>query len=823
MVAKNEICVISLFERKNMFWAKKNFHGYELDILEHGLDVATCFRSLICDPGYRRALAVTAGRDLDDGDIDRLSILVALHDIGKANAGFQRGEGGHLIEGVAMCHPRGPFGMIWRWAAQDVICQALCATYSHHGTVVWESNAAMMKRIIQSMEVDLSDKGKAWMRALSDTLIKAFPASMRARPLPAHPEFWHLYAGLLTMADQVGSDLSYFPIRRTAGFDRHMRQPVRDKRLDCTGSFPRTELSPREVFDWPEGATPTPLQTAMSDLDPEERLILAESETGSGKTEAALLCFRKLAEAGRVTGMYFGIPTRSSAVQIQRRVTQACENLWGIEAALAVPGYLICGQASGEAVAPFKIAWSDTDREDPGRWAVEAPRKYLSAPAAVGTIDQALYGALRRKWAHMRGSALSRSLLVVDEVHASDSYMNEILTGLVRDHLALGGYALLMSATLTTERRHQIFEACGATPVKDRPAAPYPCITTLQNGEQIVRGVPNSGREKSVSMSVHPGMEDFRVQARKILDDAAAGGRVLVIRNSVRAAEELKAALLRLDPDAPLLSVNGHSVCHHSRFASIDRKAIDEAVEQALGKRSHEPVIVIGTQTLEQSLDIDADILYTDICPIDVLLQRVGRLHRHVRNGRPDRFMIPKCTVFWDHTLNTPRRRRHQIGRDRAYPDLFMIEEVATIICEKPRWNLRSDNRELVDRGAREDLLSEDAGIDARGREVNMRRLARNAMLDRHTEIHKQDEFSNSYGSRLGDHPVVVTFEDDPMPSPIETGVITELQLPSWMVGELAEDIEYQVFPVPSVVAHAFEFTFNGKTFLYGQSGICEK
>lgn len=806
-----------------MFWAKKTFRGDELDIMEHGLDVAACFRDLICDPGYHRALSVAAGRTLEDGDIDRLSILAALHDLGKANAGFQRGEGGHLIEGLALCHPKGPFAMLWRWADAKVILQALCATFSHHGTVVWEQNSAELNRTIKSVNSGIPEAGHSWFKVFHARLLEMFPDCEKAATLPHQPEFWHLFTGLLTISDQIGSDTSYFPVSRKKGFDRGASRAVRNKGLDCSGMFPKTELVAQDIFDWPEGATPTPLQEAMSGLDAEDQLILAESETGSGKTEAALLCFRRLAEAGLVTGMYFGIPTRSSAVQIQRRVTKACEKLWGVEAALAVPGYLNYGTAIGETVAPFKVRWSDTGAQDATRWAVEAPRKYLGAPAAVGTIDQALFASLKRKWAHMRGSALSRSLLVVDEVHASDSYMGELLMGLVRDHLALGGYALLMSATLSTERRHQIFEACGATPLVGRPPAPYPAITSLRNGTQVVRGIRNSGREKSVSMTLHPFVEDFDGLARRILSDVAAGGRVLVIRNSVRAAERLKNAILAIDASAPMLCVNGHPVCHHSRFAPIDRKAMDASVEAALGRSSDAPVIVIGTQTLEQSLDIDADVLYTDICPIDVLLQRIGRLHRHIRIGRPDRFMVPRCHVLWDPEMNIPTRRRHQIGRDRAYPDLFMIDEVVNIISEKNRWDLPGDNRMLVDRGAREDLLSGAAARDAQGRKVNMRRLARNAMLDRSKPIQEQTDFSNAYGSRLGDHPVVVTFQEDPMPSPIESGILTELQIPSWMCGDLAEDLSFIVFPTPAAERHAFEFNFNGKTFLYGEMGICEK
>lgn len=798
-----------------VFWAKKTSQGAELPLEDHLLDVAFCFRSLIRSAGYHDRLETAAGRKLTKSDIDRLSILAALHDIGKINTRFQNGGGGHLIEGITLCTPSGPFGFLWGWGAPETILEAICATFSHHGVPVWMENSSALAQIHEGVMRSLPDTAVPELHRIARIARKAFPAATSGSDLPTTSAFWHLYTGLLTMADQIGSSTSNFPVARAENFKRCADKAIAERLLDGA-LFPTSDITPETMFGWPEGSKLTPMQKAIWDLPLQDQLTLVESETGSGKTEAALLRFRRLAEAGKCAGLYFAIPTRSSAAQIQTRVTKTSERLWGLEAALAVPGYLTMGQATGAKAAGFDVTWDDTGKIEPSRWAADAPRKYLSAPVAVGTVDQALQAAIKRKWAHMRGSALSRSLLVIDEIHASDAYMTEIMMQLLKDHLSLGGFALMMSATLTTERRHQLFEACGANPIP-HAAAPYPAVTTLRENQQITIPVASAKIDKNVDVSLEPNMTSPREIARRAAEAAGRGARVLVIRNSIAGAMAVADEIAKNHPDAPVMSLNGVSAIHHSRFASIDRQALDHAVEMSLGKSSSDPVIVIGTQTLEQSLDIDADLLLTDICPIDVLLQRIGRLFRHDRMHRPEGFTTPRCIVLHDEHASEWDLRRHQIGRDRAYPDLFMIDEVRTMIREHPVWAIPSMNRYLVDRGARDDLLSMEAGQDHQGRTLSMRRVAKNASLDRSRPIQEQIDFSPIHGSRLGEMPVTFRL-DPPIHSPFGAGMIYDIDVPVWLIPENQEAdgtaVTYRQSP------QEYRISLAGKTLSYGPAGL---
>ena len=202
-----------------------------------------------------------------------------------------------------------------------------------------------------------------------------------------------------------------------------------------------------------QAALETPLETPL-----EEQLVIIESETGSGKTEAALWRFARMFQAEKVDGLYFALPTRAAASQLHRRVKDFTTRLFpdGDRPAvvLAVPGY-----DAGPGVGPVALPNYDLDAaghsESEKPWAAESPKRYLAAQIAVGTVDQAMLGALQVKHAHLRASCLARNLLVVDEVHASDTYMTEIIRALLNAHTGSGGYALLMSATLGSEARQR--------------------------------------------------------------------------------------------------------------------------------------------------------------------------------------------------------------------------------------------------------------------------------------------------------------------------------------------------------------------------------
>jgi CRISPR-associated endonuclease/helicase Cas3 len=820
--------------------AKRTDQG-TLPLTQHGLDVACCLESLLEEPVFEARVTAALGAPLDPVTRERLLLLAFLHDLGKASAPFQariRGDGdrgGHLCEVVAlvMDHPdlarRVHLDRIEGWGAG--LEPVLAALLAHHGRPItadpvprdaWETSPSY------DPVAELSEIGAAAERIFP----AAFIAGDRFRfPAPLQ----HLFTGLLTIADQVGSMERYFPMSR-ADLNRPatlVRARTALRAIGLSGVAIRenlTGLPDQRLFGWPDGTELRPAQRHIRDLPPDIRLLLLEAETGSGKTEAALLRFRTLLEAGEVDSLYFAVPTRTAAVQLHRRVDLATRRLMGAEAVLAIPGVLGAGGATGTALPGFQVRWDD----DPAgavaevRWSAETGRRYLAAAVAVGTVDQALQSGLGARWAHMRGAGLSRSLLVVDEVHASDAYMTSLLKGALDAHVALGGHALLMSATLGSSARSRLLGAA----IRDRnPDAPYPALSWAERGAERHLAVPDQTRTKRVRMRASPILQNPVAIARVAVDAARAGARVLIIRNTVRAAAELFDAVQDLDPAAPLLEVNGVRTLHHSRFAAEDRRRLDAAAEAALSPAGQSRgVIVIGTQTLEQSLDIDADLLITDLCPVDVLLQRVGRLFRHERH-RPDGFSDPRCVVMTPQALcpssPLPAYGLGPAGRDGSgvYPNLLMLEATLRLIREAPTWEIPAMNRHLVEAGVDPDRLAVRAaelGPDwvahldrAQGRDGAMRQQAGLVRLDRTRHFGFEEGIFPPEGARtrLGSDSLELTL---PFPAPGAFGQpVRHFAIPHHMLkGADPEEVE-AVETLDGV-----EIRCGRTTYLYGPGGL---
>jgi CRISPR-associated endonuclease/helicase Cas3 len=485
------------------------------------------------------------------------------------------------------------------------------------------------------------------MRAALDSWFGAFAAGP---PMPDLPAFHHAFAGLLMLADWLGSDTRFFPFAHGAAADRMAYAgPVARRALREVGLAVEERRSAvvRLGFGFANlfgGASPRPIQ--RDSILPTAKCVVLEAETGSGKTEAALWRFQHLFATGAVDGLYFALPTRAAASQMFARVKRFRDALFPPAdrptVVLAVPGQVGADDARGHMLPGFTFEWNDRPDEAArqARWAAEHPKRFLAAQIAVGTVDQALLGAIATRHAHLRATALLRHLLVVDEVHASDRYMGTLLGNLLRGHLQAGGHALLLSATLGASTHARLL-GTRCLPLATAEAAPYPALTWAHEGHSVVRKVDPEGTTKAVRLDPAPLIDDAAAIAGIALKTAATGAKVLVIRNTVRAAiataEALEAAA---GPAHPVLfRVEGVATLHHGRFAPSDRQLLDAAVEAALGKASPAmPRVVIGTQTLEQSLDLDADFLITDLCPVDVLLQRIGRLHRH---GTRRRLALP--------------------------------------------------------------------------------------------------------------------------------------------------------------------------------------
>ena len=692
-----------------------------LPLVDHCLDVGAVAEIVL--QAWRGPLEAAAGRALGKQDMARLAVLAALHDLGKANRGFQARIDpaaeliGHTGQVAALLNhsklKRTPAAvalqaMIDDWDAE----QHFAAVMAHHGKPLDEFHEAATSldwgRHNDHWWPKADGEPAAAVMPLIEAVRERWPQAWEAgAPLPIAPRFVALFAGLVTLADWLGSDSKRFPVAGPHGAERVALRA--ESALAAAGARGLLAL------DTPAGDFVAAFGNAPYDFQREAAgdwgsVALIEAETGSGKTEAALWRWLELRRAGQVDGLFFALPTRSAAVQLQRRVDAMLTSVWGADgprAVLAVPGYLKAGDASGQALPGYAVRWDDgaTGEE---RWAAERANRFLAARVAVGTIDQALLGVLPVKHALFRSSVLARSLLVVDEVHASDAYMTGLLERLLDQHGAAGGQALLLSATLGSGARARLLRQAPLSP-EAAEAVPYPALSGRGVAPRAARGA--TGRDKRVAVEVAPIMEDASAIAMRAVEAARDGAAVLVVRNSVAGAVAVAQAVAEMAPELAF-AVEEVPTVHHGRFAATDRTKLDTAVTAAFGKgRGRGGRVLVGTQTLEQSLDIDADLLLSDLAPVDVLLQRIGRLHRHARAER-GAFAEARAIVLRpaerDLSPLLKGRALHGLGGARRvapYPDLLPVEATLALLEDRPHIVLPRDNRLLVERALHPELL----------------------------------------------------------------------------------------------------------------------
>lgn len=847
----------------------------------HMLDVAACFAAAVAIDSVRKTLTRLSGRELTDVDLSRLTALAFLHDIGKANAGFQAKRwqqleqsfprnwptpAGHTSEALVIFSDEQLLQQlpVNEMAAWGVASFGLWrASISHHGRPVEESSL-IDKRIWGPVVCDGQQvyDPQATLCEIGHYVKKWLPLAFESGPdLPDSAEFAHLFAGLVQFADWLGSDTRFFPFAEP-GEDRNKWVWTKAQEAVATIGFDAStwrqslpkELGFSAVFKVQE---PRPIQAKMASavLGP---LLILESETGSGKTEAALWRFAKLFQAGKVDSLYFALPTRVAASQLYERTRQFASNMWqgtGQEPPLvvrALSGYESADGQSVQKLPNFEVLWADKPDEQKAhsRWAAESSKRFLAAPLAVGTIDQALLGALQVRHAHMRHSLISRSLLVVDEVHASDAYMATLLAHLLKAHLNAGGHALLLSATLGSSARHRyqrlISPNVPMPTLEQAIDSPYPALT---DGASI-NGLPDSGRSKRVHWQVKDCIESPEDIAALVIEAAKQGAKVLVIRNTVPTAlatfRAIESMAQQHGLQEALFNLNGVATVHHSRYSREDRPMLDKAVEQQIGKTRTKPLqacIVVGTQTLEQSLDIDADLIITDLCPMDVLLQRVGRLHRHDRKPeeRPEHYRQAQAVVLVPagHSLEgCLKKSRHGLGRFHngggIYMDLRILEATRRLISGSDSHLIPQENRELVERATHPEVLAElekELGLDwaSHGQDVDGELQAKKGVAAIHRlpfDKKFEDEAGNTLvfldgeqkvTSRLGATDYLLTF-DPPQPGPFGHAV---QRLPMrhhmWPKGELPD-----TQPVVKAAAadDSLTFTLGATAYRYSRLGL---
>ena len=473
----------------------------------------------------------------------------------------------------------------------------------------------------------------------------------------------------VTVADWLASDSDRFPYESldTPGQRRADSLATITLPPPWVPSTPPADKAPGEMlsarFPHLARAPIRPFQEAMIEAAlsvGEAPIIVGEAPTGEGKTEGALLAAEILAARFGCGGTMVALPTMATSDGMFRRVlgwlrALPCENDVSVYLAHSKAG--LNDDFSGlvrDSQARYAAVYDDDTHQ--GR-EVGAPvvdswlrgrKKGLLADHVVGTIDQVLFSALQSKHLALRHLALSSKVVIVDEVHAADDYMRSYLSKALDWLGAYGTPVVLLSATLPSAQRRELVEAYvrgrrgrdgRRSPVEVPAVSTYPCLTVAATQARAVQ-VAEAPESTDVAVSVLPDDDAIAV----ILAGAHDGGCVAVVRNTVARAQETYSHLrAHLGDDVVLV---------HSRFIGPDRAYLEQRIRDALGPpweaadRPHR-IVVVGTQVLEQSLDVDFDLMVTDIAPIDLVLQRLGRVHRHARpaHQRPASLRIPRLLV----------------------------------------------------------------------------------------------------------------------------------------------------------------------------------
>ena len=537
--------------------------------------------------------------------------LIALHDVGKVSPGFTKNiflpeELERRASGLSQLDDSG-----FEANHAEISEASLLAYHRTRGgaTTDWEAWGEVLgnhhgKRKRPDRDTSGKYGGKSWAgerRKLLERLLDIFGNLPSA---PPRDEQVALLSGMTCISDWIGSDTTFFPAEGLAT-DTDVFAKA-DEALDACGwVFPKLKahLSFRDVFE----NDPYPVQAVFGEVVTRPGLYVLEASMGQGKTEAALYAAYQLMTKGYHHGLYFALPTRLTSNRIYERVNRFLDKIveGGYQNARLIHSTAwLQRQAGGEELRAGH-AW------------FHPSKRSLLCPFGVGTIDQALMSVLRVKHHFVRAFGLAGKVVILDEVHSYDVYTGTLLDKLVQTLLKLGCTVMILSATLTHDRRTSFF-ATQSIPKENA----YPRITFGHNQPEVKAVAPPEGQTVYIQMT----SQDRRALAALAVERARQGQCVLWINNTVDGAQESYRAAL-----AERAEGDGEVGLLHSRFPAYRREELEDEWMKKLGKNGTRPngCVLCATQVVEQSVDIDVDFMITDLAPTDMMLQRVGRLWRH--------------------------------------------------------------------------------------------------------------------------------------------------------------------------------------------------
>ncbi|SFQ83035.1 CRISPR-associated endonuclease/helicase Cas3 [Halopseudomonas formosensis] len=649
-----------------ILWAKSGEptgHG----LLAHLLDVAAVAETLLEreTPATREWAAQQFG--IPAAQVPRwIGALVGLHDFGKGIPGFQAKwevgqrlgmEAGLAFPEHACTHNRHDLATanLLRAPLQQLmsgslswVAQAVQAVSAHHGFHFSSTEVNAGKPLGEPPEWRRARQEiltTYWQLLMQEPAYQTSPASS-AMSLPAI----NWLAGLTSAADWIASNPEWFTLGERHDDLRHYHDDARQRAtqaLDQIGwhkaaPLLHEQLAPSDLLERITGRTGLsmrPLQVtgdALLETADGPALLLVEAPMGEGKTELALLAHLRLQATNQHRGLYVALPTQATGNAMFKRVLTFLDSFR--EGRLDIQ--LVHGGAvMNEEVQRLRgINDSEQDSLAASTWFAQRRRPLLSH-YGVGTVDQALLSVINVKHHFVRLWGLSNRVVVLDEVHAYDTYTSGLIVTLLRWLKALGSSVVLMSATLPTARRNALLAAWGVQQ-STIPEMAYPRVMLADRAG--IRGTHFPARALSPIHLLALG-ESLDELAGRAIELVAEGGCGAIIVNTVERAQNLYLDLQNR------LNSGGESIpilLMHARFPANERAEQEQKVLQLFGPSGERPhkAILIATQVAEQSLDMDFDFMLSDLAPVDLLLQRAGRLHRHDR-PRPKQHTDAKLWV----------------------------------------------------------------------------------------------------------------------------------------------------------------------------------
>ncbi|MFC5662146.1 type I-E CRISPR-associated protein Cse1/CasA [Kitasatospora misakiensis] len=746
------------------------------------------------------------------GDGGRAQILVmwlaATHDIGKATPAFSCQSDCMSVmreNGLAMRDKRqygddrklAPHGLAGQLLLQEWLVEEQNWTHraagqwavvagGHHGVPPGHGQLHALglrgdllrtpgasEKLWRDVQFELLDACTAALGA--DCLIAAIKDVKLPQPVQV------LLTGITIMADWIASNpelFPYFPEDRPRSEEERIDSAWAGLQLPPAWAAGESHLDAPELlrarFDLPPGAAPRPVQEEAIRLArelPAPGLLVIEAPMGEGKTEAALAVAEIFAARTGAGGCYVALPTRATANAMFPRLTAWLNNLPAdddrsvylahAKAALndEYAGMMSADRRRIEAVDPDGPQGSGhrARRKDSGliahQW-LRGRKKGMLASFAVGTIDQVLFAGLKNRHLALRHLALAGKVVIIDEVHANDAYMN---TYLERVLSWLGAYrvpVVMLSATLPAATRSALVRAYCGTGDEGRgepSGTGYPLLTAVAPGHLPLTRQPDADATRRTTVLLEQLDDDLAALTQRLAAELIDGGCVLVIRNTVDrvvgAAEHLRE---HFGDEAVTVA--------HSRFVDLDRARKDADLLARFGPdgdRPRGPHIVVASQVAEQSLDVDFDLLVTDLCPVDLMFQRMGRLHRHRRgegqSARPVRLRTARCLITGVHWAGQSQPSPVE-GSVSVYGRHHLLRSAAVLwphLTERAPLTLPDDINPLVQHAYSDKPLDLAGWDDAMAEAAEEQRLADSAQIAR-AEVYRLDEVRKPGRSLVG-------------------------------------------------------------------------